>query len=112
MMSDGDRWKPAKAILRTAPRSYIVKTSTGQMYRRNRRHLRKSRKISGQVEHESTEEWSDDDVMIGDDRNEGNIDRTELTQQNLNPSHTPQMTNPRRSQRIKRKPARYTDSEY
>ena len=112
MMRDKDRWKPAKVISRTAPRSYIIKTSIGQIYRRNRRHLRKSRKVSGQVEHESTEEWSDDDVMIGDDQNEENTDGTEPIQQNLNPSQTPQTTNPRRSQRIKHRPARYADSEY
>ena len=94
MMRDKDRWKPAKVISRTAPRSYIIKTPTGQIYRRNRRHLRKSRKVSGQVEHESTEEWSDDDVMIGDDQNE-NTDGTEhyTTEPESIPNSIPNTTN-------------------
>ena len=44
MMRDEDRWKPAKVISETAPQSYIVKTSIGQIYRRNTRHFRKYRK--------------------------------------------------------------------
>ena len=50
MMRDKDRWKPAKVISRTASRSYVIKTLTGQIFRRNRRHLRKSRKVSDRFE--------------------------------------------------------------
>ena len=36
MMKTKDRWQPAKVIAKTSPRSYIIKTTAGQIYRRNR----------------------------------------------------------------------------
>lgn len=42
----GDSWKPAVVLGKhEQPRSLIVKTPDGKLFRRNRRHLRKTRKI-------------------------------------------------------------------
>lgn len=42
----GNKWEPATVIKKhNLPRSYIVKTTCGQVYRRNRRHLLKTKEI-------------------------------------------------------------------
>ena len=105
MMKTKDRWQPAKVIAKTAPRSYIIKTTAGQIYRRNRRHLRKPRHSCIQAE---SEELSDDDMLISDDQDNNEVSvESESPQQNLPLS---QPTNLRRSQRIRRKPVRYSDT--
>ena len=104
MVKNKDKWQPAKVISKTAPRSYIIKTTTGQIYRRNRRHLKKSK-----ANYVETEDWADEDTGIDDhDTKESNTE-SEPPQQNLTQSQTAQTTDLRRSQRTKRKPVRYTD---
>jgi len=40
MMKGRDRWLPATFLSKSAPRSYAIKMPQGQVYRRNRQHLR------------------------------------------------------------------------
>ena len=54
MVKNKDKWQPAKVISKTAPRSYIIKTTTRQIYQRSRRHLKKSK-----ANYVETEDWSD-----------------------------------------------------
>ena len=43
----GSKWEPATVVKKhNSPRSYIVKTTGGQVYRRNRRHLLKTKETS------------------------------------------------------------------
>ena len=68
MMKTKDKWQPARVIVKTTPQSYIIKTTAGQIYHRNRRHLRKPRHSCIQAE---SEESSDDDMLISDDQSQG-----------------------------------------
>ena len=104
MVKNKDKWQPAKVISKTAPRSYIIKTTTGQIYRRNRRHLKKSK-----ANYVETEDWADEDTGIDDHDTEESNTESEPPQQNLTQSQTAQTTDLRRSQRTKRKSVRYTD---
>ena len=97
MVKNKDKWQPAKVISKTAPRSYIIKTTTGQ-------HLKKSK-----ANYVETEDWADKDTGIDDHDTEESNTESEPPQQNLTQSQTAQMTDLRRSQRTKRKPVRYTD---
>lgn len=52
-MQDNNVWKPAIVINKDSPRSYIVKNSKGKTFRRNRKHLYKSRETSLPVDNEN-----------------------------------------------------------
>ena len=87
---------PAKVIAKTAPQSHTIKTMIGQMYWRNRRHLRKSKNNSTQAE---PEDLSDDDMSVSDDQ-----DSNEVTVEPESPHQDLSLSQPinlRRSQRIR-----------
>ena len=59
---DRGRWKPAKIVDQSNPRSYIVKLPTGREWRRNRRDILKTR--------EDNYFREDEELDLGDDDNE------------------------------------------
>ena len=91
MVKNKDKWQPAKVISKTAPCSYIIKTTTGQIYRRNRRHLKKS-KANYMLKPKI-------DTGIDDHDTEESTNESEPPQQNLTQSQTMQTTDLRSSQR-------------
>ena len=103
-----DTWHPAKVtkINHTTPRSYIVTTPTGRSYRRNRRHLRKTKRQSNNTK----SQCSDDEMYTYPETNHASEDaQHEKAPYDVPPVVTPTL---RRSQRTIRKPERYTDSQY
>ena len=61
----GDKWKKAVVVKQVGRRSYLVKTTSGNLYRRNRRYL-KSTKESMDIEDSSMEDGKDDELYVPD----------------------------------------------
>ncbi len=97
-------WKPATVVgIRDEPRSYNVITSSGTIYRRNRRHLRPDRSVIHNT-HPGCPMYSDDDLR---DNEAPEPVQTEL------PQHVEGSTVPgsqwTRAGRTIRQPARFKD---
>ena len=110
MMKGRDRWQPATVLNKSATRSYVIKTPQGQVYRRNRQHLRMARENnSTKNENDTNDDWLDDDIV-----NDSHDLETDTIQQECLPQNPPIIPtgNLRRSRRTIRQPARYSDSEY
>ena len=103
-----DTWHPAKVtkINHNTPRSYIVTTPAGKSYRRNRRHLRKTKRKAINTELHCSE----DEMYVHPEFNTTSED--DQHESTLNDSPTAATPMLRRSQCIIRKPERYTDSQY
>ena len=56
-------WRPAEVVSHTSPRSYVVKTDQGRLYRRNRRHLRRSTQDANVAPPTTQVTYDDDDVQ-------------------------------------------------
>lgn len=96
-METAQGWRPAVVTAQRAePRSYDIVTSSGQHYRRNRRHLRKTP--------HSTQLSSETDLL--DDEHTSTPDTTEGADIELPSSPKPTQT---RSGRVVRPPERYKD---
>ena len=111
MMKGRDRWQPATVLNKvSAPRSYVIKTPQGQIYRRNRQHLRAARSNNDtKIENDTNDDWLDDDIVSNNHDIERDTNQQENSTQNLQTLPTADL---RRSQRTIRAPTRYTDSRY
>ena len=97
----GRLWKPAEVIGKNPnPRSYDIRTETGTILRRNRRHLRKTRE-DPPVTAPILDDFSDDDL--------GSPATNELPVVQEPVQHTERRT---RSGRIVRLPLRFRDDNY
>ena len=109
MMRGKGKWEPATviAISKDGPRSYIVNTPEGQCYRRNRRHLKAAPTGVDAQQHyrvnQNYGDWLED--MYETDTSEAEAPAEQG-------SGSPPPSQLRRSQRIIRKPSRYTDTNY
>ena len=65
-MKEGDRWQPATVIDKYNPWSYVIKTLQGQVYQRNRWHLRRARNHNTIGENEINDSWLDNDIINDD----------------------------------------------
>ena len=62
---DRGPWIPAKTIRPAEePRSYIVETQDGGMYRRNRRHLRKQKNVRWADQHRNIVDTASDETDL------------------------------------------------
>jgi len=60
----GDKWKKATVLKKDGEQSYLVKTSNGQIYRRNRKYLRSTNESMEPDDSSSTEEDAADELYI------------------------------------------------
>ena len=84
-------WKPATVLGQcSTPRSYAVRTSDGRKYRRNRRHLRKTRSLSAKEN-----PWGPADKVETPTATSESMEETESEPMlNQNPTAYPQTQNP------------------
>uniref|UniRef100_A0A8C9UY15 Gypsy retrotransposon integrase-like protein 1 n=1 Tax=Scleropages formosus TaxID=113540 RepID=A0A8C9UY15_SCLFO len=109
-LRQGQVWKPATVLNKhECPRSFIVRTSEGKTYRRNRRHLMKTNEQESPLFDKETDMYTDSDK---EETHEGNKDQAESALVN----HTPpqeesqtQLTKTTRSGRVIRLPSRFRD---
>jgi len=79
-------------------RSYVIKTETGAVYRRNRRHLRETGEVFPLFQHQSADEPVDDEPDVPPPTPHQTVDFASL------PSPTSVTTPLRRSTRVIKKP--------
>ena len=111
LIKSGKTWEPAVVnSLPTEPRSYNVQTSSGQIYRRNRRHLTPARcpqvamddddwPSSDQGTNENSPQESTSEIRLNSDENPTEQVSSASTGSNL-----------RRNNRSVRKPTRYVET--
>ena len=112
MIKDQARWKPATIIqIHSNPRSYVVKTSEGNRYQRNRRHIVRNTNKESQ----NDEDEEEDNYTHIQQEQEQPDKPTEPTEEQ--PTEEDAQTNPqaesqplRRSKRITARPNRYSDT--
>ena len=85
MMKGRDRWQPATVLNKSATRSYVIKTPQGQVYQRNRQHLRMARENnSTKNENDTNDDWLDDNIV-----NNSHDLETDTTQRECLPQNPP-----------------------
>ena len=110
-MLDSKTWKPAVVMERCGePRSFIVKTENGKIFRRNRQHLHQIADSNG----------TDDTILISDGEEEDSVEqevivkREEVEMDPCDEVNEPQPDNlsneaTTRSGRVSKRPIRYND---
>ena len=115
-----DNWYPAKVtkVSQNTPRSYIVTTSQGKTYRRNRRQLRKiPNKYMYQIlvgKHSEDKRYDEAyDEYYDENMNDNTTGDNPSCSSEANTLQSASLSPPlRRSQRTIRKPVRYADPHY
>ena len=105
MIKDQARWKPATIIqIHSNPRSYVVKTSEGNRYRRNRRHIVRNTNKESQNDEDEEE---DNYTHIQQEEEQPDEQPTEEDAQTNSQAESQPL---RRSKRITARPNRYSDT--
>ena len=60
----GEKWKKATVLKKVGERSYLVKTSNGQIYRRNRKYIKRTKEVTESDDTPHTEEDGEDEFCI------------------------------------------------
>ena len=63
-VGNGEKWKKATVLKKVGERSYLVKTTNGQIYRRNRKFLRSTNESIEQDDLPSTDEDAADELYV------------------------------------------------
>ncbi|ROL51227.1 Tripartite motif-containing protein 29 [Anabarilius grahami] len=109
-MQKGDSWKPAVVLEKhEQPRSFVVKTPDGKLFRRNRRHLRKTRETDSSTFEKSADMDTDSQQSV--DASQSNaLDSKDISnERNGNESVEKEQAYRTRSGRIVRIPEKYKD---
>ncbi|GAA6075537.1 uncharacterized protein K02A2.6-like [Tachysurus ichikawai] len=109
-MQKGDPWKPAVVLEKhEQPRSFIVKTPDGKLFRRNRRHLRKTRETHSSTFEKSVDMDTDSQQSVNASQNNA-LDSKDITnERNRNESVEKEQAYHTRSGRIVKIPEKYKD---
>lgn len=109
-MQKGDSWKPAVVLEKhEQPRSFIVKTPDGKLFRRNHRHLRKTRETDSSTFEKSVDMDTDSQQSV--DASQSNaLDSKDISnKRNGNESVEKEQAYRTRSGRNVKIPAKYKD---
>jgi hypothetical protein len=108
---DGNKWQPGKIVENKQLRSFNVKTLNGNIVRRNRKHILKTKEeVDWDVNLSDNESDMNDskDIVMGKRKLSNNINIDQNTNQDESVDHDIIVT---RSGRVSRKPKHYTDYE-
>lgn len=109
-MRKGDSWKPAVVLDKhEQPRSFIVKTPDGKLFRRNRRHLRKTNETDSSTFEKSVDMDTDSQQSVDASQNNA-LDSMDVSdKRNGNESVEKEQAYRTRSGRIVKIPEKYKD---